>query len=153
MSYPRLNLDIGNPLKHGAEVGIVLRTLPLRFWHKFFEFPHFVKFHCFDSFTLKNHVFTNVIDGIKCNNDVLKLPKVNTLCENSFGDVMIQFPKSEGWVSLTSLHSRFQLRFWWNSSLDHGFDPRGWEKLFDAICIISWLVTGWMLLYWSETLV
>lgn len=137
MSYPGLNWDIGNPLTSGAEVGIALWIVVLHFWHNFFGFRHFVNFLNFDNSTLKNHAFTNLIDVFKCNNEVLKLPRVNTLCDNYFCDVMNQFPKSEGWVILTSLHSRFHFRFWWNNSLAHGFDRWGWEKFVWSLYLVN----------------
>jgi len=60
-----------------------------------------------------NQHFTYVIDIINVILMFLLLPMVNKLGEKSFCDVMNQFPKNEGWVTLTTLHSSYQFRFWW----------------------------------------
>ena len=53
----------------------------------------------------------------------LHLPRVNTLGEKFWWHVMNQFAKSEGWVSLTSLHSRYLAQFLVEHLLNLGIWP------------------------------
>ena len=79
---------------------------------------------------------------------------VNTLGKTIWEDWWFSFTKVRDESVWPPYTLGLQFKILWINSTTQGFDPRGWDKLFH-VYIFQFLThfTGWMLLYWSDTLV